>query len=62
MSVDVDFSALEVMFNEAVYRMFDSGEINKDQRDALIDLLEHIDEYSEAEFFEAWESVTGALP
>src|SRR5690606_31339085 len=45
-AIERELDRLHIRFLEAVHRLHDTGTINKDQRDALIDLLEHIDEYS----------------
>ena len=61
-AIERELDRLHIRFLEAVHRMYDQGDIDGDRRDMLIDLLEHIDEYSEAEFIAAWESVTGDRP
>lgn len=61
-AIERHLDRVHIRFLEAVHRMYEQGDIDDDQRDALIDLMEHIDEYSEAEFIEAWESVTGDRP
>lgn len=56
-SVERELDRLHIRYLEAVYSMCDRGAIDKDQRDKLIDLLEHIDEYSHDEFIKAWQEV-----
>lgn len=56
-SVERELDRLHIRFLEAVYSMHDTSQIDKDQRDKLIDLLEHIDDYSYDEFIQAWQEV-----
>lgn len=55
--VQRDRDDLHMQFVEVVYRMSDQGGITTDQRDACIDLLARIDEYSHEEFARAWDEV-----